>query len=713
MLVSSKKCGSRKHDDADPQLSNSLGLFVDQAKYSLFLASNKDQNEISRCSSFSSIEQANGKRHKGCRSQGIGATSCSRHEYYLCLGDLLKGEAYSPMDYILLTVLASTLLMFVTISYDIACQYYCNFFPRMETMPEGLQIPSWCTLRFRIPKLHLVGHIPICRPRFSFNYTPKSGVTDGEGVERQWSWLNSIAPSVSMMRAGGRWDALNDFCNYWNWSKTVGLRTSLKKKMVSAIPWAIIHHRAFEAFTKGLRVNHSDFVSEWEKQVSAWELNPHDMSVPCPFDLPESEQTLAKLRKEYAKRKRSAAKEVEGSNDDDQGPLESREDLMLHLIEAERYQQLLNRDVNTKSKGLTKEKNIHTRRTSLIRRISHIRETQSTYMPFVTRLLQEMPNVDRSTPEKLPLFFPSSLDAARREKVPELCKIEEEIREAQCGELLSKLRAQLRTRQVAYMHTSRTAIGHKHWTESRELQQTIELRIVLLRAQYENARKHCLALRGPGDWQNVYRELKGSDVRSISERALSQEEKAVLRAAQLQAGVSVEEVNEMLDDDISNIPTVTFDPILALGQSKRTLSWIWYTASGSEVLEDNVNESLRVEWCKARARAQRYREELELIDEEMGRAIAFTQSRADWWLKQIGLRQSVTAEVRDGLEAYGREQSAIEKERAMVWEEEWLPVRIRARGVIAYLDGTGEIPAGSLNVELEDEDNEYELDDDE
>lgn len=130
------------------------------------------------------------------------------------------------MDYILLTVLTSTLLMFVTVSYDIACQYYRHFFPRMEAMPEGLQIPSWCTLWFRVPKLHLVGHIPWCRPRFSFNYTPKSGVTDGEGVERQWAWLNSIAPSVSMMRAGGRWDALNDFCNYWNWSKTVSLRMS-------------------------------------------------------------------------------------------------------------------------------------------------------------------------------------------------------------------------------------------------------------------------------------------------------------------------------------------------------------------------------------------------------------------------------------------------------------------------------------------------------
>lgn len=41
-----QKARQRKHDDADPQLSNGLGLFVDQAHYSMFLSSAKDQNEV-------------------------------------------------------------------------------------------------------------------------------------------------------------------------------------------------------------------------------------------------------------------------------------------------------------------------------------------------------------------------------------------------------------------------------------------------------------------------------------------------------------------------------------------------------------------------------------------------------------------------------------------------------------------------------------------
>ncbi|KAE9390543.1 hypothetical protein BT96DRAFT_946041 [Gymnopus androsaceus JB14] len=139
------------------------------------------------------------------------------------------------------------------------------------------------------------------------------------------------------------------------------------------------------------------------------------------------------------------------------------------------------------------------------------------------------------------------------------------------------------------------------------------------------------------------------------------------------------------------------------------LSWIWFTASGSEVLEDNVNENLCAEWCKACARVHCYWEEIKLIDEEMGHAVAFTKWRGDWWLKQVNLCQNVSAEARDSLKAYGRQQSAIEQEQAQVWEAEWLLVCAQVRGVLVYLDGESEIPTGSRNVELEDDDDEFEL----
>lgn len=114
----------------------------------------------------------------------------------------------------------------IIISYDIACQWSVNFLKRMSapTMPLALRIPAQTVIKYFVPKFHLPAHEPKCHAPFSFNFARGVGRTDGEGIERNWSVLNGIAPSVSMMGPGGRWDTLDDFCNYSNWRKTVNLR---------------------------------------------------------------------------------------------------------------------------------------------------------------------------------------------------------------------------------------------------------------------------------------------------------------------------------------------------------------------------------------------------------------------------------------------------------------------------------------------------------
>jgi Kyakuja-Dileera-Zisupton transposase len=210
--------------------------------------------------------------------------------------------SYANMDFILLSSLVGTLLLLITISYDIACQWWRNFFTRMEEMPDWLKLPPTVNLRFRVPKFHLPVHVKRCWAPFSFNFTPWVGRTDGEGVERNWSWLNGIARCVSMMGLGGRWDTLDDFCNYHNWRKTVNLGKlkdfwggfslayatisgdQLLRKLTVAVPEAVVHHRALCAFSEGLREEHGDVVGEWEQQVLAWEA---DNTRFCPYDLPE------------------------------------------------------------------------------------------------------------------------------------------------------------------------------------------------------------------------------------------------------------------------------------------------------------------------------------------------------------------------------------------------------------------------------------------
>lgn len=55
--------------------------------------------------------------------------------------------------------------------------------------------------------------------------------------------------------------------------------------MTLALREAVIHHRAFVAFTESLQTENESLVQEWEEMVHCWELDP--LNVLCPYDIPE------------------------------------------------------------------------------------------------------------------------------------------------------------------------------------------------------------------------------------------------------------------------------------------------------------------------------------------------------------------------------------------------------------------------------------------
>ena len=63
------------------------------------------------------------------------------------------------------------------------------------------------------------------------------------------------------------------------------------------------------------------------------------------------------------------------------------------------------------------------------------------------------------------------------------------------------------------------------------------------------------------------------------------EEKEEYKTTRQMAGLTDDEVI----DELKNVPVVAFNPVLALGEGRRTLSWIWYSVSDSE-LQGNTKE---------------------------------------------------------------------------------------------------------------------------
>ena len=68
-----------------------------------------------------------------------------------------------------------------------------------------------------------------------------------------------------------------------------------------------------------------------------------------------------------------------------------------------------------------------------------------------------------------------------------------------------------------------------------------------------------------------------------------------------------------------------------------------------------------MEWAKAMAQADRWEEDVVLLDEEMCRVLDFCKWKADWWTKQVLLRRVLDAPLIEGLHAYTAEQADMER----------------------------------------------------
>ncbi|KAF8582866.1 hypothetical protein K439DRAFT_1647408 [Ramaria rubella] len=218
---------SHRSDDADPPLGDSWSYFVQLQKYKEHLAKFENQTEISTCSNFTAMGQANTRHHKGLAITGVGACICVHHQLICAngMGDLQHGERYCNMDYVFLSALKEEeTINDIILSYNIACQWYKNLKARTAAMPPELRLyfeSKW--ICYIVPKYHLPGHAFPCQSLFSFNFCEGAGWMDREGVERDWSQINPIACSTKEMMPGHHTDTLNNHWGAWNWSKVTGM----------------------------------------------------------------------------------------------------------------------------------------------------------------------------------------------------------------------------------------------------------------------------------------------------------------------------------------------------------------------------------------------------------------------------------------------------------------------------------------------------------
>ncbi|KAG1844478.1 hypothetical protein F4604DRAFT_1884448 [Suillus subluteus] len=638
----------------DPGLSCGWGYFVEEGQYKTYLRNHADvMQEKSMCISHNAINMADTKLSKGLAATGVGSVVCARHDMQLAsgVGYLQRGEKYMNMDYIVFSTLsafASTPI--VNFSYNVACQWHKKLWQRVLTLPLQLQPNHAHTaFNFFVPKFHIATHIAACQTNFSFNWTPGVGQTDGEAPECGWADINRIAASTKEMGPGSRREVLDDHFGDWNWKKVTAFGRVLLRKVKEAVKAETEHRHALMELEESIKESDLGVVSltNWTNEVLAWEL---DHSKPNPFEskvtgnlIGSSATTQAAVRLELLMQ--------------DAQDLEDRSSVSLHLdvmpsilintgLDLEHAQQRLRADNASLGQHATHEQQtkILACSNSLQRHIEAWTEIQVLYMPSVSRLHatdaaglnSTWPSDDEETgcprprpnsvkPEDFQLLFPS-----------DICSYAPQwsLRFAQANDTLDKCRSHVRLRHQLLHFKSRHLHGQGANTRARKTVQAVDDWLVLSHDKYSHARSALVCLSRHIDrvgWDHSLRPLKKADLRPIGD----------LGGQTL--GIAI-------------------------------MSWIWRTHGISSHDGEGLQDTLRVEWCKARARQNWWKEEILLLLVEMRRVLAFLACEAKQWDERATLRMVERSEYAEGLIAYANCQAAIRCDLSASFSGMWRDV---------------------------------------
>ncbi|KAL4259471.1 CxC2-like cysteine cluster KDZ transposase-associated domain-containing protein [Pleurotus pulmonarius] len=576
---------SASDDSRDPGLHTGFAYFVEEKKYKQFLTETTDLvSEPSTCSNYDAVKSASLRGGKGVTASGVGTIECSRHDMKrpLSVGDLQRGERYANMDYLYFSSITNHSPAVCVVSYDIACQWTRNMGHRATVYPPeavGTQYHS-LSIRYLVPKFHLYAHRSECQNNYSFNFTPHVGRTDGESPERGWAAMNPVSSSTKEMGPGSRRDTLDDHFGDYNWRKISSMHTTLLRRLQEAIPMRSEHVSAFLEFSKSLPSETTRAFSQmiWDFESGKSATNPYEATLAAES---QSKVRLALAEEDAAEIARDEALSVHTTV--------SPSVLIQQGLELEDQQARLANDAKALGISATEQQRsqLIERRSRLQRRIVAWSQIQSLYMPGVASLRSSADESSSTPAESVQLFLPSAVIASISCN-KKLAGYEWRLRYGLAFDCLAELRRHLLVLNTMYQSKDQLIRGQHHNTRSNTLIQGVQTRIKYISHKYRTSRSALASLSQPlrkdNEWESMLRPLLDTDIRGLRE-----------------------------GEDASST-----------SEGRRQLSWIWSSQrTNAAELTLGMNEALRIEWCKARARAQRWQEECMLLWEEMRRVIEF------------------------------------------------------------------------------------------
>ena len=291
-------------------------------------------------------------------------------------------------------------------------------------------------------------------------------------------------------------------------------------------------------------------------------------------------------------------------------------------------------------------------------------------MPGCVEHLDEIePKAMVDAPESINLWFPSALRDRDASCVPGLPLLEFRLRYAGAVDSLEQLRCLLRvTRSLRFQSLKHITGSQRTAPQGRGVFEGLHARIAHISARY---RDHVVALRrlhSSGKWKDFLRDLKKDDVRGPAP-----EEDGPSKSCFIPSWIWTIRA-PAFPPDVPGLPFPHFDT----NDDNALLSPPPADTATYETIamsQKDIDRYVMADWAKARERARRFKEEVELCVEEMRRVLAFFSWSAENWKERARLCQSGHGPpldgVRHGLRAYALRRSAMFKDLIQVFANDW------------------------------------------
>ena len=347
--------------------------------------------------------------------------------------------------------------------------------------------------------------------------------------------------------------------------------------------------------------------------------------------------------------------------------------LTLRTADSLQRRNLRSRYRNVATSGIYQQESLHDQRKSLTQAIEELRSAQRVYIPGCSEYLDNIdPTSVIDAPESTKLWLPSALPSTSRDTwcIAGTVLIEFRLRYAMAVDSLDHIRRLCRLVQGLHLQKLKHPVPTQGTaTRSRGVFEGLHVRIAQISARYRDSRTALLRLHPTGGWLPLLQDLANADARGpgpADDASKSQfiptwiwrVKRAPPTPPDLPGFFPSSPPQSRVDQPPA--PSSITTPI---------------ADEDCELSERELEDSMLVDWARARERAKRFEEEIELSVEEMRRTLLYFSWKASEWERLADERANSDkpppAATLQGLRAYAYRHAAMYRSMVKVFVSDW------------------------------------------